>query len=85
MSEEFLGLIEDFGEVALDSCLPEGVLKDLPIVGIGFSLIKICKDIRDTIFVTKLKSFIDAVDKNSKWQERFSDPEECLEISKDLL
>ena len=85
MSEEFLGLIEDFGEVALDSRLPEGVLKDLPIVGIGFSLIKICKDIRDTIFVTKLKSFIDAVDKNSKWQERFSDPEECLEISKDLL
>ena len=85
MSEEFLGLIEDFGEVALDSCLPEGVLKDLPIIGTSFSLIKICKSIRDTIFVTKLKSFIDAVDKNFKWQERFSDPEECLKMSKNLL
>lgn len=85
MKEEVLELIEDFGEVALDSHLPEGTLKDLPIVGPAFSLIKICKDIRDMLFVSKLKSFINAVEKNIKWQERFSDPEECQRISKDLL
>lgn len=85
MNEEVLGLIEDFGEVALDSYLPEGTLKELPICGLTFSLIKIGKDIRDRIFVSKLKSFINAVEKNSKWQKRFSDPEECRKISKDLL
>lgn len=85
MKEEIFDLIEDFGEVALDSRLPDGILKEVPIVGPFFRTIKICKDIRDAIFVSKLKSFIGAVEKNGKWQVKFSDEEECLKITKNLL
>ena len=33
----------------------------------------------------KLKSFIENIEKNTKWQEKFSDIEECSKISKRLL
>ena len=33
----------------------------------------------------KLKSFIENIDKNQKWREKFSDDEECNKISKQLL
>lgn len=80
-----MGLISDVGEVSLDSFLPDGFIKDLPIVGPAFSIVKISKDIRDRIFVEKMKSFIEHIDKNQKWREKFHDEEECKKISKQLL
>ena len=48
-------------------------------------MVKISADIRDRIFMEKLKSFIENIEKNTKWQEKFSDIEECSKISKRLL
>lgn len=85
MKDEMISLIEDVGEFALDSFIPDGVIKDLPIVGPAFGMVKIGKDIHDRIFVEKIKSFIEGIDANQKWKEKFSDDEECSKISKQLL
>lgn len=85
MKDEIMSLVADIGEVTLDSFMQDGIIKDLPIVGSFFSAIKISGDIRDRIFVEKLKSFIENIDKNQKWRDKFSDEEECNKISKQLL
>lgn len=85
MKDDMMSLIENVGEFTLDSFMPDGIIKDLPIVGPVFSVIKIGKDIRDRIFIEKIKSFIEDIDKNQKWREKFSDDEECNKISKQLL
>lgn len=85
MKDERISLVEDVGEFALDSFIPDGVIKDLPIVGLAFDMVKIGKDIHDRIFVEKIKSFIEDIDANQKWKEKFSDDEECSKISKQLL
>ena len=85
MKDSQLSLIENFGEFTLDYFMPEGLLKEIAIVGPAFSLIKIGKDIHDRIFMEKLKSFINEIDKNQKWREKFSNDEECQKISKQLL
>lgn len=85
MKDEVLSLIEDVGEFTLDSFVPDGIIKDLPIVGPAFGMVKIGQDIRDRIFVEKIKSFIENIDKNHKWREKFCDVEECNKISKQLL
>ena len=85
MKDEITSLMTDVGEFTLDSFMQDGVIKELPIVGSVFSMIKIGVDIRDRIFVEKLKCFIENVDNNQKWREKFSDDEECNKISKQLL
>ena len=57
----------------------------MPIVGSVFSMVKVGVDVRDRIFVGKIKSFIENIDKKQKWREKFSDYEECNKISKQLL
>ncbi|GAA0801562.1 hypothetical protein GCM10008910_31420 [Faecalicatena orotica] len=85
MKDEVIYLFTDVGEFTLDSFMPDGIIKDLPIIGPVFELVKIGKDIHDRIFVEKIKSFIENIDKNQKWKEKFSDEEECNKISKQLL
>jgi hypothetical protein len=85
MKDEIMSLMADFGEVTLDYFIQDGIIRDLPIIGSVFSLVKVSKDISDRIFVEKLKSFIENRDKNQKWREKFSDDEECDKISKQLL
>lgn len=85
MKEEIVSLIEEGGEFALDSILPDGIVRDLPIIGPAFSLIKIGKDIQSRIFIEKLKSFIQDIDKFPEWKEKFRDLDECNKISKQLL
>ena len=85
MKDEIISLISDLGEVTLDHIMQDGIIKDLPIVGPFFSTIKVAIDIRDRLFVEKIKSFIENIDKNQKWKEKFSDREECNKISKQLL
>ena len=85
MKDEIMSLLTDYGELTLDMFLRDGIIKELPIVGSTFSMIKISADIRDRIFLEKLKSFIENIEKNTKWQEKFSDIEECSKISKQLL
>lgn len=85
MKDEIMSLMTDFGEFTLDHFIQDGIIKDLPIIGPTFSLVKVSLEIRDRIFVEKLKSFIENIDKNQKWREKFSDDEECNKISKQLL
>lgn len=85
MKDEVVSLIEDIGEVTLDYFISDGIIKDLPIIGSAFSIVKLGKSIQDRIFVEKMKSFIENIDKNQKWKEKFSDIEECNKISKQLL
>ena len=62
MEQRIVGAqMADIGEVTLDSFMQDGIIKDLPIVGSFFSAIKISGDIRDRIFVEKLKSFIENI------------------------
>lgn len=85
VKSEIIALIEDCGEFTLDSILPDGIVRELPIVGPAFSLIKIGKDIHDRVFIEKLKSFIQDIDKKQEWRAKFSDEDECNKISKQLL
>lgn len=85
MDDSILNLIENVGEFTLDSYMADGIMKDLPIVGTFFSMVKIGKSIQDKIFVEKIKSFIMSVEKNEEWKDKFSDIEECQKISKQLL
>ncbi len=85
MKDEIMSLVADFGEFTLDYFIEDNIIKDLPIIGSVFSIIKVSVDIRDRIFVEKLKRFIENIDKNQKWREKFSDDEECNKISKQLL
>lgn len=85
MKDEIMSLVADFGEFTLDYFIEDNIIKDLPIIGPVFSIVKVSVDIRDRIFVEKLKRFIENIDKNQKWREKFSDDEECNKISKQLL
>jgi hypothetical protein len=85
MNNDTLSIIENYGEYTLDKFLNEGALRDLPIVGPAFSVIKIGKSIQDRIFMEKLRGFIDNVNENRKWREKFLDVDECYKISKKLV
>lgn len=85
MKDEIIFLITDFSEFTLDYFIQDGIIKDLPIVGSVFSMVKVGVDVRDRIFVEKIKSFIENIDKNQNWRRKFSDEEECNKISKQLL
>ncbi|MCI9545760.1 MAG: hypothetical protein HFH60_03585 [Lachnospiraceae bacterium] len=85
MDNEVMSLMSKYGELTLDSFMSDGLLKDFPIFGSAFSIIKIGTNIHDRIFIAKLMSFIENIDKNPKWKEKFSDEKECNKISKQLL
>lgn len=51
-------VISGVAEVALDRNLVEGVLKDLPVVGILFSLARAGQSISDGLFVRQLERFL---------------------------
>jgi hypothetical protein len=85
MIDEALSLFTDLGEFTLDSFLSNGLVKDLPIIGPVFDIIKLSRNMQDMIFIKKLKAFIDNIEKNEKWREKFSDEYECEEVSKKIL
>lgn len=85
MKDEIISLGIEYGEYALDSFFPEGVIKDLPVVGPFFNAIKIGKSIQDYIFINKLRSFLEYTNNNAKWKDRFSSEKECYKISKHLV
>ncbi|MDR0501943.1 MAG: hypothetical protein LBH16_01345 [Treponema sp.] len=85
MIDEALSLLTDLGEFALDSFIGNGIIKDVPIIGPTFDIIKISKNINDMVFIGKLKVFMENVDKNEKWKDKFSDESECEKISKKIL
>lgn len=55
--DEIMSLTTDIGEVTLDSFMQDSFIKDLPIVGSAFSMIKMSADIHDRTFMEKNKEF----------------------------
>ncbi len=53
----------EFAEVALDSSLDEGVLKDIPVIGIIMKAGSAVITIRDRLFIKKVAYFLNALDK----------------------
>ena len=66
----FESLSEIGGELVLDSQLTEGLLKEIPIVKTVFAIYKSGKSIRDTLYLRKLKMFLENMWINTnKWQK----------------
>ena len=53
--------LKDLGEVALDSALNDGVLKDLPLVGWAFGGARVVRQVRNRLFLKKLASFFNGL------------------------
>jgi hypothetical protein len=56
-------LLDKLGEVALDSTLREGIVKDIPIIGTAFTLWKAGNDIAAHFFAKKVSAFLTEIDK----------------------
>lgn len=63
MIDESFALLSDLGEIAIDSIIKDPILKEIPILGSVFNVIKLSLNIQDRIFINKLKTFIDNVEK----------------------
>ncbi len=85
MIDESLSLFTDFGEIGLDFFIKDPTLKEIPVIGSVLNIIKLSANIQDRLFVKKLKAFIDNIDKNIKWKEKFSNENECKKISTKLM
>ncbi len=88
ISEEATSIAKDFSEVALDSILKDGLLKEIPIIGTLISLGKILTSLKDrqtikkiVIFLSKLKDipikdrkdFASHMDDNDQFSESTSE------------
>ena len=58
MRSELSGVLADFGELALDQPIPDGVLRDVPIVGTVMGLLKTAITIEGWIFLRKVRRFL---------------------------
>ena len=56
--EDLLSIVSDLSEVAVDSVLKDGLLKDIPVFGIGFSVANLILSASDKILLNKLLRFL---------------------------
>lgn len=70
-------LADKLGEVALDSLLNAGVLKNIPIIGTALSLLKAGDDIRANIFAKKIISFLSEIDSIPESQRKLFFEKHC--------
>lgn len=57
-SSELGNLMQDFGEVALDRVVKDGILRDIPVIGSIVGVAKAAISMRDTLLVKKLLYFL---------------------------
>lgn len=69
INDEILSITGDLSEVAIDSLMKDGILKDIPVVGTIFSASKLILSISDSILLSKICCFIKALEFKSE-QER---------------
>lgn len=63
MKDELTEIATDLAEIGLDSQLADGLLKDLPIVGLVYKVGKVALSIPDLILAAKVKKFLVELDK----------------------
>lgn len=61
ITKESSNMISDFAEIALDSVLEDGLLKDIPFVSTAISLYRIGKSIHEREHIRKLAAFLDEI------------------------
>lgn len=61
IKEDLSALSRDYIEIAIDSFLQDGVLKDLPVIGSVVSLLKVGKTINDIFFTQKILYFLHGI------------------------
>lgn len=61
ISQESVSILSDCAEIALDSILEDGLLKDVPFVSTAISLYRIGKSIHEREHIRKLASFLDEI------------------------
>lgn len=72
VSDEALGLVKDYSELAMDSFLDEGTLKEIPILGTLFSIYKIGSSLRERHYIKKIIVFLNQLkDIPKKQREEF--------------
>jgi hypothetical protein len=69
MKEKIKDLAVDYGEIILDSELPEGVLQEIPFLKSIYNLGKITSSVPEMIFAAKVRRFLTAVDLYTKKNE----------------
>lgn len=65
LKSEILLTAADLGEVALDSFLDSGIVKDIPLLNTVISLFKIGHSVGDAFYIKKLATFINAVNQKT--------------------
>lgn len=69
--EDIVSIATDFGEIALDSIMDDGILKDIPIVGNVVKVLKLGKSVTDSVLLYKIKMFVNNLEFKS--QEEIDD------------
>lgn len=74
------------GDFLVDSFCDNEIIQRIPVVGTVISLFKFGKSISDSIFLYKLKMFIDNLDSvDESWKDRFSNENECRQIAREVV
>ena len=60
-SDQLAGIASDGLELGLDAFLDDGILKDIPVVGTAFKILKAGASIKDAFFKQKLYTFLRAL------------------------
>jgi hypothetical protein len=90
-SPDLEDLAQDFGEVALDSILKDGILKDIPVVSSIVGVAKAAISIRDKLLVKKLLHFLHELsdtteeERRNFLQEFEKDPKEQRKVGENLI
>jgi hypothetical protein len=90
-SSDLGSLVQDYGELALDSVVRNGLLKDFPVISSIVGVAKLAISIRDTLLVKKILHFLrelgDITDEERKrfLQEFEEDTKEQRKIGENLI
>jgi len=72
--EPGLSIVNQLSEAGLDVFTEEGILKEIPVVGIGFSMFSLQLKVREAFFISKLEKFFTEVGTiDDKFKNEFLD------------
>ncbi|MGK0271266.1 MAG: hypothetical protein ACI88H_001923 [Cocleimonas sp.] len=89
-NSELVSVSGELGEIAIDSILDDGLLKDIPIIGTITGLWKTGASIKDALFTQKLLVFLNTIsdipaDKRAGMVESLDDPSTSEKAGEKLL
>lgn len=90
ITENFFDVTVETSEVFIDSLLKDGILKDLPLVGILLALFKAGRKVVDIFYLKKLEAFIYGYEQlpekiNEKLSSEFEDEKKRKDLGEKIL